>query len=98
MRLGRWGTMTVLTGLLIGLTPSMSSAIKIPNGTNVDVGSYPAGFFCPFPVHVEYLVAAKPRTDTNVTGPASVTVTNLSTNQSSPITPRAPSLGQGFKA
>jgi hypothetical protein len=97
MRLRRWGTITVLTGLLIGLTPSMSSAIKIPNGTNVDAGSYPAGFLCPFPVHVEYLVTAMPRTDTNVTGPASVTVTNLSTNQSLTYNASGPVTRTGFQ-
>jgi hypothetical protein len=97
MKLGRWGTITVLTGLLIVLTPSMSSAITIPNGTNVDAGSYPAGFFCPFPVHVEYLVAAKARTDTNITGPASVTVTNLRTNQSLTYNASGPVTRTGFE-
>jgi hypothetical protein len=97
MRLGRWGTITVLTGLLVGLTQSTSSAITIPNGTNVDAGTYPADFFCPFPVHVEYRVAFKARTDTNTTGPASVTVTNLNTNQSLTYNASGPVTRAGFQ-
>jgi hypothetical protein len=97
MKLGRWGTVTVLTGLLIGLAPSVSPAITIPNGTNVDAGTYPAGFFCPFPVHVEYVVAQIPRTETNITGPASVTVTNLSTNQSLTYNASGPATRTGFQ-
>jgi hypothetical protein len=82
MRFGRWGAVTVVTGLLIGLAPSTSSAITIPNGRYIDAGSYEAGVVCPFPIHIDFLTAAKARTGTNVTGPGSATVTNLSTNQS----------------